>query len=138
MLLPLLSAYTSSWVWSTLLYHWLSAYSMLPYLSCSMKTPLLVGQMVDHSKRVGMCHGQHHCYITCRFTGAGKLTLVIFSLFGFIFFDAVYIMAIMNYAIQSELNIYLLHALRIKVERREHKSIDAAIKVSNCSNHVLT
>lgn len=85
-----------------------------------------------------MCRGQRHCYITYRFTGAGKLTLVIFSLFGFIFFDAVYIMAIMNYAIQSELNIYLLHALRIKVERREHKSIDAAIKVSNRSNHMLT
>jgi len=45
-------------------------------------------------------------------------------------------MAIMNYAIQSELNIYLLHALRIKVAGREHKTIDAAIKVSNYSNHI--
>lgn len=72
-----------------------------------------------------------------QFTGGGKLTLVIFSLFGFIFFDAVYIMAIMNYAIQSELNIYLLHALRIKVERREHKSIDAAIKDINRANGYL-
>lgn len=91
--------------------------------------------MVDHSKRVGLCHGQCHCY-TYRIKSGGKLTLVIFSLFGFIFFDAVYIMAIMNYAIQSELNIYLLHALRIKVERREHKSIDAAIKVGNYSNRI--
>jgi len=41
-------------------------------------------------------------------------------------------MAIINYAIQSELNIYLLSALQIKVERREHKSVDAAIKVSSC------
>ena len=57
-------------------------------------------------------------------------------LFGFIFFDAVYIVAVMNYAIQSELNIYLLHALRIKVERREHKTIDAAIKVSSHGNHI--
>ena len=64
------------------------------------------------------------------------MTLVIFSLFGFIFFDAVYIVAIMNYAIQSELNIYLLHALRIKIERREHKTIDAAIKVSKHGNHI--
>ena len=42
----------------------------------------------------------------------------------------------MNYAIQSELNIYLLHALRIKVERREHKTIDAAIKVSDHGSHI--
>ena len=40
-------------------------------------------------------------------------------------------MAIINYAIQSELNIYLLSALRIKVERREHKSLDDAVKVSH-------
>lgn len=40
-------------------------------------------------------------------------------------------MAIINYAIQSELNVYLLHALQIKVERREHGSLDAAIKVSH-------
>lgn len=73
--------------------------------------------------------------VTYRFTGGGKLSLVVFSLFGFIFFDAVYIMAIMNYAIQSELNIYLLQALRIKVEQREHKSIDAVIKVNHHNNH---
>ena len=42
----------------------------------------------------------------------------------------------MNYAIQSELNIYLLHALRIKVERHEHKTIDAAIKVTSHGNHI--
>ena len=71
-----------------------------------------------------------------RFTGAAKLALVIFSLFGFIFFDAVYIVAVMNYTIQSELNIYLLHALRIKVEQHENKTIDAAIKVSNHGNHI--
>ena len=73
-----------------------------------------------------------------RFTGAAKLALVIFSLFGFIFFDAVYIVAVMNYAIQSELNIYLLHALCIKVERREHKTIDAAIKVGSHGNQIAT
>jgi len=71
-----------------------------------------------------------------RFSGGSKLVLVIFSLFGFIFFDAVYIMAIMNYAIQSELNIYLLSALQIKVERREHKSLDTIIKVSSCVDHI--
>ena len=92
--------------------------------------------MTGHSKRVGGCV-MTSVIITYRFTGGGKLTLVIFSLFGFIFFDAVYIMAIMNYAIQSELNIYLLHALRIKVERREHKTIDVAIKVSSHSNTKL-
>ena len=45
-------------------------------------------------------------------------------------------MAIMNYAIQSELNIYLLSALQIKVERREHKSLDTIIKVSSCVDHM--
>ncbi|XP_065917761.1 uncharacterized protein [Dysidea avara] len=72
-----------------------------------------------------------------QFSGGGKLVLVIFSLFGFIFFDAVYIMAIINYAIQSELNIYLLSALRIKVERREHKSLDDAVKDINRANNYL-
>ena len=97
-------------------------------LICLMATLQSAGQMTDRSKRVGGCV-TIIVIIAYRFTGAGKLILVIFSLFGFIFFDAVYIMAIMNYAIQSELNIYLLHALCIKVERREHKTIDAAIKV---------
>lgn len=88
-----------------------------------------VGLMADHSK--GFSLSLHVMWsVVNRFSGGGKLVLVIFSLFGFVFFDAVYIMAIINYAIQSELNIYLLHALRIKVERREHKSLDAAIKVN--------
>ena len=64
-----------------------------------------------------------------RVTGAEKYVFLIVSLIGFIFFDGVYISAIINYAIQSELNISLLHSINKKVKNRKYHSIDLAIKV---------
>lgn len=59
-----------------------------------------------------------------------KLILLIYSIFGFMFFDAVYVAAVVNYAVQSEMNIYLLQSIKIKVLSRKYQSTDEAIKVS--------
>ena len=45
----------------------------------------------------------------------------------------VYVSAVMNYAAQSEMNIYLLRAIRHLVETKEYTEIDNAIKVVNYS-----
>ncbi len=64
-----------------------------------------------------------------RFNGAGKDTLLVFSLVGFVFFDLVYVGAVINYAAQSEMNIYLLRAIRRMVVQKFYEDIDAGIKV---------
>ncbi len=64
-----------------------------------------------------------------RFNGAGKDTLLVFSLGGFVFFDLVYVGAVINYAAQSEMNIYLLRAIRRMVVQKFYEDIDAGIKV---------
>jgi len=67
--------------------------------------------------------------IYIRIIGAEKYTLLFVSLIGFIVFDGVYISAVMNYAIQSELNISLLCSISMKVKDRGYDKIDEAIKV---------
>ena len=61
--------------------------------------------------------------------GAEKDTLLIISLIGFLLFDMVYVAAVMNYAIQSELNISLLYSVYGKVKQRKYQTTDLAIKV---------
>ena len=56
--------------------------------------------------------------------------LLIYSILGFMFFDAVYVAAVVNYAVQSEMNIYLLQSIKIRVLSRKYGSTDEAIKVS--------
>ena len=63
------------------------------------------------------------------FRDGGKLVLIIFSLFGFFTFDMVYVTAVMNYAAQSEMLIYLLRSVRGLIEEKGYEGIDAAIKV---------
>ena len=46
------------------------------------------------------------------------------------FFDGVYVAAVMNYAIQSELNIALLRSVCMKVKNKGYNDFDAAIKVA--------
>ena len=46
------------------------------------------------------------------------------------FFDAVYVAAVVNYAVQSEMNIYLLQSIKLKVLTRKYETTDEAIKVS--------
>lgn len=48
---------------------------------------------------------------------------------GFIFFDTVYVGAVFNYAAQSEMNIYLLRAIRRLIYQKSHEEMDGAIKV---------
>ena len=61
--------------------------------------------------------------------GTEKDTLLIVSLIGFLLFDMVYVAAVMNYAIQSELNISLLHSVCGKVKEKKYQTTDLAIKV---------
>jgi len=63
--------------------------------------------------------------------GGVKKFLIAISLIGFVAFDMVYVSAVMNYAAQSEMNIYLLRAIRQLVETKEYTEIDNAIKVVN-------
>lgn len=52
-----------------------------------------------------------------------------YSIFGFIFFDTVYIAAVVNYAAQCEMNIYLLQSIKIRILSRKYSTTDEAIKV---------
>ena len=76
-----------------------------------------------------MCDNTVH-----RISGGGKNMLVIISLFGFIFFDTVYIMAIANYYVQSELIIYVLYELSVKIVQRDIPIDDAKISSFIVSN----
>jgi len=68
------------------------------------------------------------------FEGAGKNTLIVLDLIGFVSFDIVYVAAVMNYAAQSEMNIYLLRAVRKIVEDKRYGNtqVDSSIKVGGC------
>lgn len=67
-----------------------------------------------------------------RITGTKKDALLIITLCGFVFLDGVYTSAVINYAIQSELNISLLRSICMKVENKGYDNFDAAIKVCVC------
>ena len=57
--------------------------------------------------------------------------LIILDLVGFVFFDIVYVAAVLNYAVQSEMNIYLLRAVRKLIEDKCYGTtqLDSSIKV---------
>ena len=66
-----------------------------------------------------------------RIEGDWKIVLIILDLIGFLFFDMVYVAAVMNYAAQSEMNIYLLSAIRKLVQDKSYgeAGLDGSIKV---------
>ena len=67
----------------------------------------------------------HSSALLCHSIGGGaKVTLVVFSLIGFIFFDIVYVAAIINYVVQSELLIKLLWTTRNLIETKRYPSFD--------------
>ena len=55
---------------------------------------------------------------------------MILSLIGFFTFDMVYVTAVMNYAAQSEMLIYLLRSVRGLVEQKGYEDVEGAIKVA--------
>jgi len=67
--------------------------------------------------------------IHCSLTHELRLALLGYSIFGFIFFDAVYVAAVVNHATQCEMNIYLLQSIKIRILSRKYSTIDEAIKV---------
>ena len=69
-----------------------------------------------------------------RIEGSKKHGLIIGSIVGFIFFDMVYTASIINYAIQSELNVYLLKAISKLVENKMYGDLDEGFKVSQVFN----
>ena len=71
------------------------------------------------------------------FHSHGKIVLLVLSLIGFIFFDTIYVGAVFNYAAQSEMNIYLLRAIRRLITQKEYEDMDGAIKVGVCANEIF-
>ena len=65
-----------------------------------------------------------------RFSDGGKLVLIILSLLGFFTFDTVYVTAVMNYAAQSEMLVYLIGSVRGLVEQKKYENVEEAIKVA--------
>ena len=61
--------------------------------------------------------------------GSARLVLVFVSLVGFVVFDMVYVVAVLNYAAQSEMNIKLLHAIKAMAEQKLYPELEATIKV---------
>ncbi len=84
-------------------------------------------------------HNHHyHCIFvspldpthTCRLKEGYKIVCTLIALLGFVFFDVVYIVSVMNYAAQSELNIHLLQATTARVKQKiDYPDINTAIKV---------
>ncbi|KAL5500494.1 hypothetical protein EMCRGX_G012066 [Ephydatia muelleri] len=75
-----------------------------------------------------------------RITGSAKQGLIVAAIIGFVIFDVVYIASLMNYAIQSEMNIYLLQAIAKLTKDKKYNSFDESIKDINEADtyvHVL-
>lgn len=71
------------------------------------------------------------------FHSSGKIVLLVLSLIGFIFFDTIYVGAVFNYAAQSEMNIYLLRAIRRLITQKEYEDMDGAIKdILECRHYL--
>lgn len=58
-----------------------------------------------------------------------KLSLVILSVLGFVVYNIVYVVVVLNYAAQSEMNIKLLHAVQDMAEQRLYPNLEDAMKV---------
>ena len=79
---------------------------------------------------VTIIHGRHNSILSLK--GAGKVILILLALVGFFFFDVVYIVAVMNYAAQSEMNVHLLRATRICIEEKiDYTSEDSTLPDSD-------
>ena len=77
---------------------------------------------------------------TFQISGSIKHGLIMGSIIGFIFLDLVYAASIINYAIQSELNVHLLKAIARLVDNKIYSDLDEAYKdISNaeCNLQVL-
>ena len=48
---------------------------------------------------------------------------------GFVVFDIVYTTVVMNYAAQSEMNIFLLRTIRNLIMQKKYADIESSIKV---------
>eukprot|EP00731_Ephydatia_muelleri_P011633 Em0006g527a len=77
---------------------------------------------------------------TFQITGSTKHGLIMGSVIGFIFLDLVYAASIINYVIQSELNVYLLKAISRLADNKMYGNLDEVYKdISNaeCNLRVL-
>ena len=80
-----------------------------------------------------------------RITGSTKHGLIMGSVIGFIFLDLVYAASIINYVIQSELNVYLLKAISRLADNKMYGNLDEVYKVhgdifalnTGCFNYYL-
>ena len=99
-----------------------------------MRMLLSAGKILDSCKDGIYCVTTLYCNCSNRTKGAAKDVLLIITLFRFVFLDGVYTSAVINYAIQSELNISLLRAVCMKVMNKGYSNFDAAIQVCSYNN----
>ena len=74
-------------------------------------------------------HTHPHTHTLCSFQEGEKVVLITFSLVGFLFFAMVYVAAVLNHAVQSELLVWLISSVNTLLVKNEYPNIDAAIKV---------
>lgn len=71
-------------------------------------------------------------FYTCldRIAGTPKIGLIVWAVIGFVLFDIMYMASLINYAIQSELNVHLLSGIsRWITEKLYTQLADQPIKV---------
>ena len=69
------------------------------------------------------------CAIVSSSYGAVKNTLVVFSLFGFLFFDLLYIAVTINYCSQCQLLTFYIDNIQDKVRNKKYGNLSLAMKV---------
>lgn len=67
--------------------------------------------------------------INDRIDGPSKVIMLILAIFGFVVFDLVYIITLMNYAAQSELIISFVEVVHTCILQKKYDTFDEALKV---------
>ena len=84
----------------------------------------------DHQLRV--------LWVTTPIDSEVLISLAAVCIFGFLFFDLVYLAAVVNYSIQSEFNIKYIKAVTemVAAKNQKYSSLDIAIKVLSYMHRV--
>ena len=73
-----------------------------------------------------------HCFCRSFKTYEGlHYSLVSFSMFGFVFFDLLYIAVVINYASQCQLLTFYIENIKDKVLNKQYKTLSSALKVGS-------
>lgn len=120
------SAASNRLVWTILAYIVLG----LAWVMLSLMVRIMTTASVEMWKDTTVIVWRNRSSNPTVFRGAGKEVLIVLDLIGFLFFDFVYVAAVVNYAAQSEMNIYLLDAIKKLVQDKGYpgNGLEASIK----------